>query len=371
MALRFRKSKNLGLGARLNLSTKGIGISTGVQGLRVGVGPRGGRATASIPGTGIYTTKTSNFSSSKTGSAQSKKLQKELQRELEKKAKQITVKMEVEEYESYMEGIQSLHKECSSAVDWNEMKGTPAPFEGDKGPREEGAMYTLENYKPGFFARLFRLVGRQRKKLELSVEEAKRSDQEEYTAWQEKVTIATEVLNHNEEAYNYALDNYTPLEELQDIGGDLEFELLAPEKLMISFQANEDSVIPYEVKSISPTGRLSVRQMQIGKFNEAYQDYVCSASLRMAREAFAVLPIHTLYLHAQGGMLDTMTGFEKKETILSVKFDRATLEGLNFDLLDPSDSMQNFEHNMDLMKTKGFQVVKKLEYSGKDRSNAR
>jgi TM2 domain-containing membrane protein YozV/predicted RNA-binding Zn-ribbon protein involved in translation (DUF1610 family) len=53
MGWRFRKSVRLGGGVRLNLSRSGIGVSVGVKGFRVGVGPRGGRITASIPGTGI------------------------------------------------------------------------------------------------------------------------------------------------------------------------------------------------------------------------------------------------------------------------------------------------------------------------------
>jgi hypothetical protein len=195
----------------------------------------------------------------------------------------------------------------------------------------------------------------------LKVEEARRRDQEEYTAWEEKVTLATDVLDHKDEAYHYVLETHTPLDELQALGSELEFELLAPATLMVSFHVNENSVFPSVVKSISPTGRLSVRKMPVGKFNEAYQDYVCSAALRIAREAFAVLPIHTLYLHAHGKELDTSTGYERIEPILSVKYDRTTLEGLNVDRLDPSDSMQNFEHNMKLMKTKGFQVVEKVE----------
>jgi hypothetical protein len=222
-------------------------------------------------------------------------------------------------------------------------------------------MYTLENYKPAFFIRLFRLEGRQRKKLEERVKAARENDQEEYIAWQEKVTLATAVLEHDEKAYNYVLEKYTLLEELQELGSDLEFKLVAPEILMISFQVNENSVIPTEVKSMTPTGRLSVTKMPVGKFNEAYQDYVCSAGLRMAREAFALLPIHTIYLHALGNILDTATGFEEIQPILSARLDRATLERLNLDQLDPSDSMQNFEHNMKLMKTKGFQAVEKIE----------
>ncbi|MDR5659477.1 DUF4236 domain-containing protein [Serpentinicella sp. ANB-PHB4] len=53
MGLRLRKSINMGKGMRLNLSKRGVGVSAGVKGFRVGVGPRGIRKTTSIPGTGI------------------------------------------------------------------------------------------------------------------------------------------------------------------------------------------------------------------------------------------------------------------------------------------------------------------------------
>ena len=41
MGFRFRKSIKLGGGFRLNLSKSGFGISGGVKGARVGIGPRG------------------------------------------------------------------------------------------------------------------------------------------------------------------------------------------------------------------------------------------------------------------------------------------------------------------------------------------
>ncbi len=53
MGFRFGKSIKLGKAFRINLSKSGIGMSAGVKGMRVGVGPRGTRLTASIPGTGI------------------------------------------------------------------------------------------------------------------------------------------------------------------------------------------------------------------------------------------------------------------------------------------------------------------------------
>ncbi|WP_353894195.1 DUF4236 domain-containing protein [Proteinivorax hydrogeniformans] len=53
MGFRFRKSVKLGKGVRLNLSKRGVGVSTGVKGARVGIGPRGVRQTVSVPGTGV------------------------------------------------------------------------------------------------------------------------------------------------------------------------------------------------------------------------------------------------------------------------------------------------------------------------------
>ena len=63
MGLSFRKSVKLGGGTRLNISKSGIGISSGIKGLRVGVGPKGLRTTASIPGTGIRYTKQKSLKS--------------------------------------------------------------------------------------------------------------------------------------------------------------------------------------------------------------------------------------------------------------------------------------------------------------------
>ena len=54
MGFKFRKSKNIGGGFRLNMSKSGIGGSWGVKGFRVTKKAKGGfRTTISIPGTGI------------------------------------------------------------------------------------------------------------------------------------------------------------------------------------------------------------------------------------------------------------------------------------------------------------------------------
>lgn len=53
MAWRFRKSIKLGKFVKLNIGKKGLGLSTGVKGARVGLNSRGTYTSVAIPGTGI------------------------------------------------------------------------------------------------------------------------------------------------------------------------------------------------------------------------------------------------------------------------------------------------------------------------------
>lgn len=54
MGLRFRKSINLGGGAKINLSKSGVGYSIGTKGARITKKASGGsKTTLSVPGTGI------------------------------------------------------------------------------------------------------------------------------------------------------------------------------------------------------------------------------------------------------------------------------------------------------------------------------
>ncbi len=53
MSIRFRRTKKIG-GLRFSLSKGGVGVSTGVKGLRMGSGPRGAYTSAGLTGTGLY-----------------------------------------------------------------------------------------------------------------------------------------------------------------------------------------------------------------------------------------------------------------------------------------------------------------------------
>lgn len=96
-------------------------------------------------------------------------------------------------------------------------------------------------------------------------------------------------------------------------------------------------------------------------YYDLQQDYVCSCAIRIARNLFTLLPLHTVIAHAADNQLNTATGYNEQVTLLSIKFDRTTLNGLNVDLIDCSDSMANFPHHMKFLKTKGLQGVERIQ----------
>lgn len=128
-------------------------------------------------------------------------------------------------------------------------------------------------------------------------------------------------------------------------------------------KVNGIDAIPNEVKTLTSTGKLSVKPMPKGRFHEVYQDYVCGCVLRVAREVFAFLPVQTLLVTALADLFDTGTGETAEQPVLSVSIPRAEVEKLNFDRLDPSDAIEKFVHRGDFKATRksgAFQPITPL-----------
>ncbi len=116
MGLNFRKSISLGKGLKLNLNTKGVGLSFGVKGARYSINTNGNRrATFGIPGTGLSYTK--SFGSKKSKSERAKK--KELKENQEA----------VQEYQEQVDEVMSIHTIGVDAIDWNRTETIPRKLE--------------------------------------------------------------------------------------------------------------------------------------------------------------------------------------------------------------------------------------------------
>lgn len=181
------------------------------------------------------------------------------------------------------------------------------------------------------------------------------NDKKDYV---EMIDIANGVLNKNKQSYTYAINFFNPFDDLKDYGSDITYTAISNDRIEVSFYVHGDDVIPQTTKRLLRNG-LEVKEDPIPtyRFNEIYQDYVCSCILRIGRELFALLPIHEVLINATGNVLNRATGKHEEKVIASVLIDNPTLNTLNFSLLDPSDSMTNFKCNMNFKKTEGFLPV--------------
>lgn len=304
------------------------------------------------------------------------------QRELEKQHKQLEKMQELERaayevhvYENHIDLLLSVHKECSNTWDWDKIRSSEPPIKPTKShTHEELAQAKLDKFKPGVFGKILGRVESKRDKLVRNVEEAREADEkeyqealqayeQEYADWEAVHELSGRILAGISDAYIDAIRQTDPFTDISELGSSIEFQAESGSLVEATLHVNSEGVIPSEVKSLLKSGKLSVKQMPKGGFYELYQDYVCGCVLRVARELFALLPIEMVIVNAMGSLLNTHTGYMEEQPILSVAIPRKTLEGLNFEMIDPSDSMSNFVHRMTFRKTKGFSAIETFRAS--------
>lgn len=309
---------------------------------------------------------------------ESKRRQRELerqQREMERMEELERAAYEVEVYENYIDVLSSIHKECGDAWDWQEMKSSNPPAEPQHlKAHEQEAQKALDNYSPSFFDKTFKRIEKKKNKLLKNLEEAKELDKRKYQKaleefkknyeeWKTLNDMAKKVCEGAVETYPEIIKYVNPFEEISEYGSQIEFQFLNKDFIVADIKVREKDIVPTEVKSLLRSGKLSVKPMPQSKFQELYQDYVCGTVVRIARELFALIPIQMTIINASANLLNTKTGHMEDMTILSVAIPRKTLESLNFEAIDPSDSMENFVHKMDFKRGKGFNPIERLNSS--------
>ena len=304
-----------------------------------------------------------------------------IQREHERRRKQLEkmealeqAKFTVDEYENYIEVIQSMHKDCNQAISWKEISNLEQPIKPEPSDyRERKAIKKKDNYSPSFFDKLFKLENKKIKKLENEILEAKTIDErenrydlnkyeKEYDEWKKSTEIASRVLSGDQEAYYEVIKEMSPFEEIENVGSSIGFHAVNKDFVVCGLNIFKDTVIPKEERKLLKSGKLSIKELSVSKFNTIYQDYVCSAVLRVAREVFALLPIEKVIVNAIVEAVDTSTGNLENAVVLSVLMPRKTMNIINFDMIDPSDSMNNFVYNMNFKKSTGFSKVEEIDH---------
>lgn len=282
------------------------------------------------------------------------------------------VQQAVSDWESYVETIQSVHKNCTEPIDWRQIEETEKPFEPILETKNAAiAQNKLDSFKPSFFDKVFGSTQKKINQLSQQVIQAQQKDKKDFdiayknyldelSNWNELQEISLGIKKKEPESYKNALLYFDPFSDIGELGTKISF-IFEENHIDVDLHVNSLDVIPdYELRQTS-TGKLSKKNMPKTRYNELYQDHVCSASMRIAREVFAYLPVDYARINAITTIVNTKTGHLEQQPILSVIFPPQTIEGLNLETIDPSDSMQNFVHNMKFSKTNGFSIVDKVE----------
>jgi hypothetical protein len=367
MGLRMRKSITISKGIRLNIGKTGTSLSTGTSGLRQTIHSSGRRTTSiGIPGTGLSYVTSSGSSNQHAPSANASsgyRSSSHTQRQQEKYNEQQQNSAIFQEHENFVESIKSLHKICDEGINWNHINSIKEPYNPNgMGPRQAAAHQAINNFRPSLIQKAIKSVAESKKAaLVHALENAIIEDKAEYEEWENLKVLSERILVGDIEAYFEVIKEMNPLDDLLEFGSDFEFGTENSSTMEVEFRVKSEQIVPKFSMSLLKSGKLSKKEYTKTLYYELVQDYVCSCTIRIARDMFALLPLKMVVVHAVDNILNSETGHYDDATILSIVFDRDTLSKLNFDNLDPSDAMNNFKHNMKFFKTLGCKPVDRIE----------
>jgi len=292
-----------------------------------------------------------------------RKRHRELERRNKERAKLSALQqaqLDVEAHENSLEVLLSVHKEQSAPVEWAKFAAALPPHQPFRTGRHEFAavlkhgVAELENAAEGGNA-----DAEQARVLDEREYQARRESYERDLAeWEQMRALAKRVLSGEAGAYSEAIEEFSSLGEMAHLGSSIHITVCSPKLVECVLTVNGREAIPAEVKSLTAAGKLSVKKMPKLRFHEIYQDYVCGCVLRLAREVLALLPVDQVLVTASVKGTDRRTGQAADVPVLSAAMSRVAVERLDFERLDPSDSMENFPHRGDVKASrKGGEFV--------------
>ena len=302
MGLRFRKSISLIPGVRLNFGKSVMSVSAGVPGFRKTINTKGQvTTTVGVPGTGLYYVDTKKAGRNSTNRNINMQPQQQpvipyvptgAQPQADNTRESIAnTSVKQVDYST----LKSIHKTADDTIDWTEILVSPTAPDSS---------YNQE-------------------------------------MWSYYYSIASDVLNGDIDTYIRLIYEVNPLDDLLEYGSNFEFGTDNADYIEVEFIINTDVL-------------LQARQtLSRREYNDLLQDFICSLSIRIARDMFALLPINHTIVHA---VMDN-------QTVLSVDFDREKLSSVKFGYVDPSDTMEKFNHHMDFFLDRGCFEVERITLS--------
>ncbi|MDO5518542.1 MAG: hypothetical protein Q4F66_13385 [Clostridium sp.] len=267
-----------------------------------------------------------------------------------------------EKLEQYLKEIVGLHKSCGDKINWQSLSDMKEPFEDESnGPRKIKAEEDYENFSPTILEKVFKFMAEKRKSnLLKKIDEAQAEDKLVLDEFKKIKEFSNEILDGNIDAYFQLIDEIRPFYKLTDYGSKIEFGTNDKDSIEVEFNANSKIVIPDVIYRENENGKSEKDNMDTAEYYDVVQDYVSSATIMIAKKTMNLLPVNKVVVHAVDNVKDYETGLYKDITILSVVFDRETLDKLNLKSMESTLVLDNFICNMRHQKATGFRSVERI-----------
>lgn len=326
MGLRFRKSVTLCKGVKLNFGKTGKSVTVGQKGYHKTIHQNGNVTTSvGIPGTGIYWTDTKNVH---------KASPKNASRNVDDRRAQTEYFGNQREYEaedrSSAEGEWVRHSSGNEETGEIEMSGyamnddLSAYFEQQPAEQPEYRSKVFEERNRIQIQLTEKDIYQIYQKADSSVDWTEilvsSSENDVFLSkelWKYYKSVAGKILKGDIDTYLQVIEDVRPLDDLLSFGGNFEFGTDNAGYMEIEFDVMPEEVLGQEYSL------------------ELFCDYICAASIRVARDLFALLPVGIIIVHA----------VLNNQTVLSVLFNRHEMNRISFRDM-PQDIIKQFKHNM-------------------------
>jgi len=278
-------------------------------------------------------------------------------------------KLNIEDYiksaeslSEYIKEIVNLHKKCGEKINWNSITQIKQPFDcGEDGPNKLKAQEYYENYTPSLLEKIFKFLSEKRKnELFKRIKEAEKEDNESLENFKKLKEFACSIVDGNIDSYFQLIDSIMPFYNLVNYGSTIEFGTNDKDSIEIEFNANSKEVVPNVMYYEDENGIMIKGTTDTASYYDNVQDYVCSATIMIAKKVMNLLPVKKVVVHVVDNVKDYETGVNRDITILSVVFDRETLEKLNLKSMESTFALDNFICNMRHQKATGFKSVERI-----------
>lgn len=292
-----------------------------------------------------------------------------LQRERAKQAVLDAAARDVAQFEDYLASLVSLHKECTSDLDWDALARSSEPARPTRSDRgERAARADLEGYRATFLERLFGTAKKRAASLEEAVRFGRIGDDEvfaremarhqtQFDEWQLMVRLATSVVERQPHGYRQAIDYLSSFDAIEAFQTRVQLVGVEPTLIVLRLDLSDPELVPDEELKLTASGKLSTKAIPATRRWTIYQDHVCSCAWRAAREMFAATPIDRLIVNIFEPQLDASTGHVRPVAILGTHFLRGNMKGIRFESIDPSEALKHVSHRMKFKKSAGFEAI--------------